>query len=1213
MRVKKGQRFFQRTTALLPRSARRTAAFLTCLTFLSVLLVATALAQVQHHPLSEMFPVDQDLNLGAYSLNATDINATGDICITGGNCLSTAGMGNYIDGNLFVNGNLTVNGTLNVTNITLWNNCANGQVLKWIDGVGQCGSDDTGAGGTVTGSGATGYLAVWTGATSLSYDTNFFWDTTNDRVGIGTASPSSDLEVNGDVELTNLYDNDGAGSFFDNTCSNTQSVQSIDSQGDLQCQAINFPAETQDLQDVTDIAATTTHAVTIDSNGDEDTTIGGGLAVDGTTFNVDEDNNRVGIRTASPLSALAVGGQGLPSYMVYAEYDSNNYGILGRSTDGVVGVGVETGGYFSNHDSTGTNIGVRGVADGSSGTGTHYGGRFEASGGSFNVGVLGNADGYSGQFVNGLVRVGDAGSIGYADGDGDVYIEDELEVDGNAVVANLLDSDGTDFFDGTCSNIQSVQSIDNQGDLTCQAISFPTEKQNLQQVTTQGATTTDAVTIDSDGNEDTTIGGGLAVDTNTLVVDRTNDRVGIGTSGPTEVLTVNGAARFATPNDLDEGILINGLGDDNSGGGRIFFQENDTGTYGVSVVYNGNNSGNILGVPEDTFAIVTHDNSVSGFNAFSIARATGSAGIATDKPFAADLEIRDTGDSGSEADIMLATPISGSSAIEFSTFTTQEDPTPDTYSSHMSIMYDDANTRMGIWDLSGTPTERWTFERDSGNMGIGTNLPESNLHISNISDTMLIVEADSDNDNVDENENPRVEIRQDGGVTVGAFGLEGDAGNLYTDSQANALYLMLENDGYFHFGQNGQIAMTIDNNAEVGIGTVQARAMLHVQQTDLSIDSGEPTETEILVEATNAVLGLYSDDGATWGSAISLVEMTDAGAVMDNWGIARETTGGSGSSKLRFTYGPSADYGVNPTRVTFDPGGNVGIGTNAASSRLTINGGLCIDNDNVCDTSAGAGDVKIVDGGVCIDNDGSCTPPTDGYLIADRIGVGITSNPSYILDVHASAQPTYVANFEHDAGVTGGSGIRIRSGSNDSTENNIVMRMEDGDGTHQGDIWFSGGTVYYGPFTGAHDASIPVEHNEEGLPYGTVMCLVSSKYNPDRPRQADYYVKPCTGAADKSVMGVYAGKHDDAESGNQHAINALGDGHILVTEDGGDIEIGDYLTSSITKGHAIKQHDDLVHSYTVAKATEPVDWSEVPLDAEKGFRSKLISCTYHSG
>jgi co-chaperonin GroES (HSP10) len=81
---------------------------------------------------------------------------------------------------------------------------------------------------------------------------------------------------------------------------------------------------------------------------------------------------------------------------------------------------------------------------------------------------------------------------------------------------------------------------------------------------------------------------------------------------------------------------------------------------------------------------------------------------------------------------------------------------------------------------------------------------------------------------------------------------------------------------------------------------------------------------------------------------------------------------------------------------------------------------------------------------------------------------------------------------------------------------------------------------------------------------------------------------------------------DEVENINSHQVFALGDGHVLVCNEGGDIEVGDYICSSNTSGHGMKQDDDILHNYTVAKATEAVNWTS------EGQNTKLISCTYHA-
>jgi len=50
--------------------------------------------------------------------------------------------------------------------------------------------------GGVSGSGAAGQVAFWDGTTSITGESNLFWDSTNDRLGIGTNGPIAKLEVN---------------------------------------------------------------------------------------------------------------------------------------------------------------------------------------------------------------------------------------------------------------------------------------------------------------------------------------------------------------------------------------------------------------------------------------------------------------------------------------------------------------------------------------------------------------------------------------------------------------------------------------------------------------------------------------------------------------------------------------------------------------------------------------------------------------------------------------------------------------------------------------------------------------------------------------------------------------------------------------------------------------------------------------------------------
>ena len=76
----------------------------------------------------------------------------------------------------------------------------------------------------------------------------------------------------------------------------------------------------------------------------------------------------------------------------------------------------------------------------------------------------------------------------------------------------------------------------------------------------------------------------------------------------------------------------------------------------------------------------------------------------------------------------------------------------------------------------------------------------------------------------------------------------------------------------------------------------------------------------IVAEGEDAVLGLYSNASLTWGSAISLGEVGNAGVLANKWTIQRNT-GAAGS--LHFTFGTNSNYGFNNTVLRIDTDGSV--------------------------------------------------------------------------------------------------------------------------------------------------------------------------------------------------------------------------------------------------------------------------------------------------
>jgi hypothetical protein len=82
------------------------------------------------------------------------------------------------------------------------------------------------------------------------------------------------------------------------------------------------------------------------------------------------------------------------------------------------------------------------------------------------------------------------------------------------------------------------------------------------------------------------------------------------------------------------------------------------------------------------------------------------------------------------------------------------------------------------------------------------------------------------------------------------------------------------------------------------------------------------------------------------------------------------------------------------------------------------------------------------------------------------------------------------------------------------------------------------------------------------------------------------------------------------------SINALGEGALWVTNYGGSIQSGDLITTSPVAGYGMLQDDDLMHSYTVGKSTQSIDWNSITDTVwfeGKQYKKALIAVTYHAG
>lgn len=185
-----------------------------------------------------------------------------------------------------------------------------------------------------------------------------------------------------------------------------------------------------------------------------------------------------------------------------------------------------------------------------------------------------------------------------------------------------------------------------------------------------------------------------------------------------------------------------------------------------------------------------------------------------------------------------------------------------------------------------------------------------------------------------------------------------------------------------------------------------------------------------------------------------------------------------------------------------------------------------------------------------------------------------------------------------------------------------------------GAIYSAGG---YLPFTGTHDGliedtdvvvgDIVVDYQIEAVldPSNIVMLYKKSSLPNQKgaigvclhvfdvpPSDWDEYentgeVDPITGAPVPNPQPIPNPMYYPIPAGQKVIyVNALGEGTINVTGEGGDIELGDLIVTSSTPGKGMKQSDDIVRSITVAKARQSVTFNAVD-------QVKTIACIYLGG
>jgi hypothetical protein len=303
----------------------------------------------------------------------------------------------------------------------------------------------------------------------------------------------------------------------------------------------------------------------------------------------------------------------------------------------------------------------------------------------------------------------------------------------------------------------------------------------------------------------------------------------------------------------------------------------------------------------------------------------------------------------------------------------------------------------------------------AGNVGIGTTSPSGKLHVSdpNYSSTALFERSGVTSDQLWTAARFRATKTTDMGDAFGSsiyFEIADDTAverggsigvqRAGADNTSDMVFLTVSGGGQSE-------RMRIRANGSVGIGETSALSKLHIQDASVALPSGALHNDVLLVEDTDAVLGLYSagTGGGTWGSAVVLGEIS-SGALVDKWAMVREATG----DNLQFKYGSAIDYAANPTYLTIDGGSGI-----VSCKVLQITGGSDLSEQfDVC----GKGTETKPGMVVCIDpkNPGKLVVSTRAY---DRTVAGVISGAGGVTPGMMMGQKATVADGGQPVALTG--------------------------------------------------------------------------------------------------------------------------------------------------------------------------------------------------
>lgn len=263
----------------------------------------------------------------------------------------------------------------------------------------------------------------------------------------------------------------------------------------------------------------------------------------------------------------------------------------------------------------------------------------------------------------------------------------------------------------------------------------------------------------------------------------------------------------------------------------------------------------------------------------------------------------------------------------------------------------------GYWAANGADI----YATNTGNVGVGSSTPAAKLHVGSSNARFYLQDDDDPLSYMALHDNGSSQALLYKTTASGQALLDIDAipqdGVSDTDIRffrhvnSTGSKNVIFNNGDGTVGASHILGMAgLDSGLQIsggnlGVGTLYPAARLHVLGIDQSLNASALYGEELIVEDAEAVLGLFSNPGGSYGSALGLAEI-NGGDLVDKWTLYRTTSGSSQSSQLRFSYGSNAAPHANPVHLALSADGSVGIGTTSPTCELDVAGSIrAVDAD----------------------------------------------------------------------------------------------------------------------------------------------------------------------------------------------------------------------------------------------------------------------------